>query len=45
MNNNNFNSSTDKTANPNDQQSMINLFKKNTHLTALYKKSVLSWLD
>lgn len=38
MNNNNFNSSVDKAVTPNDQQSMIDLFKKNTHLTALYKK-------
>lgn len=38
MNNNNFNSSVDKDVTPRNQKSMIDLFKKNTHLTALYKK-------
>ena len=38
MNNNNFNSSVDKDVTPNDQKSMIDLFKKNVHLTNLYKK-------
>jgi hypothetical protein len=38
MNNNNFNSSVDKDVTPNDQKFMINLFKKNVHLTHLYKK-------
>lgn len=38
MNNNNFNSSVDKNVAPKDQKSMIDIFKKNVHLTNFYKK-------